>query len=127
VTLLGDAVKLFTVGAGQEDAVTVACADAVAPQPTVAFNVYVVVDCGWAISTKPVGFAKVPTPGIESVSPVLDESLTDHDRRTVALPPIKTLLGLTLNAFIRGGGQELAVTVVCAVLWFPHPFLAVRK
>jgi len=46
VTLLGDAVKLFTVGAGQVDAVTVVCADAVAPQPAVAFKVYVVVDCG---------------------------------------------------------------------------------
>lgn len=46
VTAEGDAVKLFTFGAGQVDAVTVVCADAVDPQPTFAFNVYVVVDCG---------------------------------------------------------------------------------
>jgi len=78
------------------------------------------------ISTKPVGLAKVPTPGTDSVTPVPEGSLTDHDKRTVALPPIKTLLGLTLNEFICGGGQDVAVTVVCAVVWFPQPFLAVR-
>lgn len=116
MTLLGDAVKLFMVGVGHADAVTLVWADAVAPQPTVAFNVYVVVDCGWAISTKPVGLAKVPTPGIKSISPVPDGSLTDHDKRTVALPPIKTLLGLAVKEFIWGGGQDVAVTVVWAVL-----------
>jgi hypothetical protein len=49
---------------------------------------------------------------MDSINPVLEGSLTDHDSRTVALPPIKTLLGLALNEFIVGGGQAMAVTVV---------------
>ena len=44
VTADGVAVKEFIVGAGQAEAVTVVCAVAVAPQPTVAVRVYVVVD-----------------------------------------------------------------------------------
>jgi len=44
VTADGVAVKEFIVGAGQAEAVTVVCAVAWAPQPTVAVSVYVLVD-----------------------------------------------------------------------------------
>jgi hypothetical protein len=79
------------------------------------------------MSTKPFGFPKVPTPGTVIVTPVPEGSLTDHDSRTVRLPPINTEEGLAVKEAIVGAGHEIAVTVVCAVDWFPQPFLAVRK
>src|ERR1700682_2295522 len=102
VTLLGFAVKLSTVGGGHDDAMTVVCALALVPQPTVAIKVYVVVDCGCEMSTKPLGLAKVPTPGILMVSPVPDGSLTDHDSLTNRFPPIKTELGFEVKELIAG-------------------------
>ena len=46
VTVLGLAVNELITGTGQALAVTLVCAEAVAPQPAVALMVYVVVDCG---------------------------------------------------------------------------------
>lgn len=125
VTLLGDAEKLVIVGAAHAVAFTVACAEDVAPHPAVALNVYVVVDCGWDMSTKLFGLENVPTPGMDTVKPVPEDSVMDHCKRTMTFPPIVTLDGVAVNELIVGGGHALAVTVVCAVDCVPHPALAV--
>ena len=101
MTVLGDEVKLVTVGGEQAVAVMVTCAVVVAPQPLVAVSVYVVVDCGWVTSTKPLATVKVPIPGlIVRVRPVPEVSVMDHASRTIWLPPITTVVGLAVNAFI---------------------------
>jgi hypothetical protein len=78
------------------------------------------------MSTKPFGFAKVPTPGIVIVTPLPDGSLMFHESLTVALPPIQTDPGEAVNELMTGDGQALAVTVLCAVAELPQPLLAVR-
>ena len=84
-----------------------------------------VVDCGWAISTKPLGVVHVPIPGIVMVTPVPEGSLTDHDNLTVLLPPIVTTLGDAENALIVGGGHGFAVTVIVVEDWPPQPAVAI--
>ena len=84
------------------------------------------VACGWAISTNPDVPGNVPIPAIDTVTPVPDGSVVDHDRRTVCDPPLVTTLGLALKALIPGAKQEVAVTVVWAVEVAPHPAVAVR-
>ena len=82
-TAFGVAVKELIPGAGHAVAVTVLCALAELPHPLFAISVYVVVDCGWLMSTKPLPPAKLPTPGIVTVKPVPVPSLTDHASRTI--------------------------------------------
>lgn len=120
VTEAGDAVNAFIVGGGQGLAVTVVVVDDCPPQPAVAINWYVVVLCGWAISTKPLVVNQVPIPGILMVTPVPEGSLTDQDNRTVEFPPIVTALGDAENELMVGGGQGLTVTVVWAELGGPQ-------
>lgn len=126
VTLDGFALNEFIAGEGQLFAVTVACAEDAAPQPDVAFRVYVVVDCGCAMSTKPFGLPNVPIPGIDTVTPVPDGSVIDQARRTVAFPPIQTAFGVAVKDAIPGAGHAVAVTVLCALAELPHPLLAIR-
>jgi len=76
------------------------------------------------MSTNPLG-PKVPIPEIETLTPLPLGSLTDHDRRTVALLPAITDEGAAENELIVGGGQAPAVTVVVAVDCAPHPSRAV--
>jgi len=93
-------------------ATIVVCAGDEAPQPDVAVRLYVVVAWGWAISTNPDVPDHVPMPAIDTVTPVPDGSVSDHDRRTVCAPPIVTELGVAVKKLIPGAKQELAVTVV---------------
>ena len=101
MTVLGDEVKLLIVGGEQAIAVMVTCAVAVAPQPLVTVSEYEVVDCGWLTSTKPLPRVKVPIPGlIVRVRPVPELSVMDQASRTIWLPPIRTVVGLAVKAFI---------------------------
>ena len=55
-----------------------------APQPLVTVSVYVIVDCGWVISTNPLAMVKVPIPGlIVTVTPVPELSVMDQASRTI--------------------------------------------
>ena len=86
-------------------------------------SVYVVVSCGWTMSTKPVLVGQVPIPEIVTETPVPDASVTDQARRTVWLPPIVTVLGVAVNDVIPGAGQAFAVTCVCVAEEAPQPFV----
>lgn len=77
------------------------------------------------MSTNPLG-PNVPIPAIVTVTPVPELSITDHDKRTVWVPPIVTLPGLAEKELIVGGGHGLAVTVVCDVACAPQPTVAVN-
>jgi len=78
------------------------------------------------MSIKKLGFEKVPTPGIEIVTPVPNGSEIDHCSRTITLPPTVTLDGVAVKLLITGAGQLLAVTVTLAFDCAPHPARAVR-
>lgn len=125
-TELGVAEKELIVAPGQALAVTVRWAVAEFPQPFLAVRVYVVVDCGWVISTKPLAPAKVPTPEIVTLTPLPDVSLIDHARRTIWLPPIRTDDGVAVNDVMLGAGHAVTVTVtVCVRLHVPFLLSAV--
>lgn len=63
-------------------AITVTDAGVDAPHPLVAVKLYVVVDCGWGISTNPEE-ETLPIPLILTVRPVADVSVTDQESLTV--------------------------------------------
>ena len=76
------------------------------------------------MSTEPLG-ATLPIPEIDTVRPVAEVSDTDHESRTVWLPPIVTLAGVAVNESTVGSGHALAVTVVCIDAEAPQPTVAV--
>ncbi len=77
------------------------------------------------MSTKPAAVAQVPRPAIETVMPVPELSVMFQDKRTIWFPPTVTELGFAEKLLMVGAGQELAVTVVCAVDVVPQPLVTV--
>ena len=63
------------------------------------------------IVTEPVAADQLPTPGMVMVTPVPDVSETDHDRVTLAVPPLTTEDGLAEKLLIVGAGQGRTLTV----------------
>ena len=77
------------------------------------------------MSIKPTG-PKLPSPEILTLTPVPEVSVTFHDKRTVAAPPIVTLEGFATNELIVGAWQAAAVTVAVALDCAPQPAVAIN-